>query len=371
MNTLKKVFSFDITLLVLGFTLSILGLISMYNEDNLYFFNHQIIWITLGVLVFLITSQIDFRFLRMRSTVISLFLFAVFLLLAVFIFGDVTKGAQSRFSLGAFAVQPSEFAKLVVIIVLAKYFNRRHMHIAQLRHIFISGLYAGVLFLLIMLQPDLGSAVMLFSVWAGIVFVSGISKKHIIMVLTILFTASFIFWNFGLQEYQKARIKTFLNPLSDIYGSGYNAYQSVIAVGSGGLFGKGIGYGTQSKLKFLPEYQTDFIFASFAEEWGFLGVILLFVLFGLLIGRILYIATYGESNFEKLFAVGVATLFMAHITVHVGMNMGLLPVTGITLPFLSYGGSHLLVEFLALGILSSMYRFKRLTPSAVSAREHI
>ena len=168
-----------------------------------------------------------------------------------------------------------------------------------------------------------------------------------------------LLWSFVFEDYQKQRITTFLHPLADIQGSGYNAYQSTIAVGSGELWGRGIGYGTQSRLQFLPEYETDFIFAAFAEEWGFFGVLLLLLLFGVVLWRVLVNAFYGATNFEALFGVGVAILLMSHLSVHVGMNIGLLPVTGITLPFMSYGGSHLLTEFMGLGILMGMRRYQR------------
>jgi rod shape determining protein RodA len=166
-------------------------------------------------------------------------------------------------------------------------------------------------------------------------------------------------WFFVFEEYQKARIMTFLHPLADIQGAGYNAYQSTIAVGSGQLLGKGIAYGTQSKLQFLPEYHTDFIFAAFAEEWGFIGVLFVFALFGLIFWRLLHAAMFGGSNFETLFAAGVAVYLLAHFIIHVGMNIGLMPVTGVTIPFMSYGGSHLIAEYLALGMVVGMRRYAR------------
>ena len=159
--------------------------------------------------------------------------------------------------------------------------------------------------------------------------------------------------------YQKARVINFIEPLSNIHGSGYNVYQSVVAVGSGQMLGKGVGFGTQSRLKFLPEYETDFIFAAFSEEWGFVGVMILFVLIGLIIWRILHIALLGATNFEMLFGVGLAIYFMSHFIINIGMNIGIMPVTGITLPFMSYGGSHLLTEFIGLGILMGMNRYSR------------
>jgi rod shape determining protein RodA len=216
------------------------------------------------------------------------------------------------------------------------------------------------IFGLLLIQPDFGSAAILFLVWLGMVLVSGIKVRHLVTVFllgTVVFGGM---WQFVFFDYQKERIMTFLNPLADIQGAGYNAYQSTVAIGSGGLFGKGIGYGTQSKLLFLPEYETDFIFAAFAEEWGLFGVIILFTLFGVVVWRLLHHAISGATNFERLFASGVCILFVAHFFIHIGMNIGLLPVTGTTIPFLSYGGSHLLTEFVAVGMVMGMRRYQRI-----------
>lgn len=362
----------DVTLFISALLISLAGLVTMhaYSGENI-FFERQILWLIISVALFFAFSFIDFRFLRRTSVVTILFAVTVLLLLAVFVFGDVVKGAQSRFDFGGFAVQPAEYAKLVIIALLAKYFTRRHIEIAYVKHILLSGIYAFILFALILLQPDFGSAIMIFFVWFGMVLVSGISKKHLVAVLLTGTIAVGAMWAFVFQDYQKDRILTFIHPLADIQGAGYNAYQSTIAVGSGQLFGKGIGYGTQSKLQFLPEYETDFIFASFAEEWGFIGVVFLFILFGVLIWRILSHARLGATNFETLFALGVAILFISHFTVHVGMNIGLLPVTGVTLPFMSYGGSHLLTEFAALGILMGMNRYSRTVHRDDAQREFL
>jgi len=231
--------------------------------------------------------------------------------------------------------------------------------IGDFRHIIISGIYAFSIFGLVFIQPDFGTAIILFFIWFGMILVAGIKVRHLAVVF--LFGAVIFggMWQFAFQDYQKERIMTFLDPLADIQGAGYNAYQSTVAVGSGQLYGKGIGYGTQSKLLFLPEYETDFIFAAFAEEWGMLGVVFLFSCFGVVIWRLLYHAVNGASNFEILFAAGVAILFISHFFVHIGMNIGLLPVTGTTVPFLSYGGSHLITEFVAVGMVLSMSRYSR------------
>ena len=170
----------------------------------------------------------------------------------------------------------------------------------------------------------------------------------------------FASWAFGFQAAPEGTAScTFIDPAANIQGAGYNAYQSTVAVGSGGLWGKGVGYGTQSRLKFLPEYQTDFIFAAFAEEWGFAGIVILFALYGIIIWRIVVNASRGATNFEILFGAGVAVFFIVHIVINVGMNIHLLPVTGTPLPFMSYGGTHLLSEFLLLGILMAMRRYAR------------
>ncbi|NQV93415.1 rod shape-determining protein RodA [Candidatus Kaiserbacteria bacterium] len=355
------------TLFIVG--AGILTMNSFVGEN--YFFENQIIWTSVSVLLFFILSFIDFRFLRRTGVIVSLFLFSVLLLLLLFVFGDIVKGAQSRFDFGAFALQPSDPIKLVVIFLLAKYFSRRHIEIANIRHIFVSGFYAFVIFLLVLLQPDFGSAIIIAFLWLGMVLVSGISKKHLLVVALLGVMGMSLMWSFVFEDYQKQRILTFIHPLTDIQGTGYNAYQSTIAVGSGQLVGKGVGYGTQSKLEFLPEYETDFIFAAFAEEWGFIGVLLLFILLGIVIWRILESAMLGATNFEILFGLGLAILFVSHIVINIGMNIGLLPVTGTTLPFMSYGGSHLITEFIGLGILMGMRRYARTTHKDDSGREFL
>lgn len=348
----------DWVLFVSALLLVAAGLLTMnsFVEENL-FFEKQLIWTSIAVAVFLLLSFVDFRFLRLRSVIVGLFTATALLLFFLFLFGDVVKGAQSRFDFGLFAFQPSDPAKLVLILLLAKYFSRRHVEIAHVRHILISGLYAFLLFILVLLQPDFGSAIIIFAIWFGMVLVSGISKKHLIGVLLIGVLSFGGIWSFVFADYQKDRVRTFLNPLTDLQGAGYNAYQSTVAVGSGQVFGKGVGYGTQSKLEFLPEYETDFIFAAYAEEWGFVGILVLFLLFGIVIWRIVMHAMHGSTNFEILFGLGVAIMFLSHFVVHVGMNIGLLPITGTTIPFMSYGGSHLISEFIGLGILVGMSRY--------------
>lgn len=362
MILLQRLRHLDLPLILATIPVLAAGLISMYSfmgPNNL--FEKQLFWICFSFAISIGISMTDLRLLRRTNVILGVFIFFLTALLMLFVVGSVFKGARGWFNLGFFAVQPSDPMKLVLILVLAKYFSRRHIEIAHLKHIIVSGLYALVPAVLVLIQPDFGSAIILFLIWFGMTVVSGISKKHLLTVFAVGLVAFAILWSFVLQPYQQTRIKTFLHPLTDIRGAGYNAYQSTIAVGSGELLGKGIGYGTQSRLKFLPEYQTDFIFASFAEEWGFVGVFLLIACYGIIIWRIIIVAMTGATNFETLFALGLAIFFMTQMTIHVGMNMGLLPVTGQTLPFMSYGGSHLVTEFAGLGILMSMRRYARVS----------
>jgi rod shape determining protein RodA len=350
----------DWHLFVPAFLISLAGLVTMnsFSGDN-YFFLRQAIWILVSVIVFFVATSIDWRFLRRTRVLVPIFLFTVVMLLLLFVMGYVAKGAQSWFRLGFFALQPSDPAKIVTILMLAKYFSIRHIEIRNIRHIIVSGVYAFLIFILVFLEPDFGGAMVIFGIWLGMVLVSGISKKHLAIVAGLGIFATTILWMFVFAPYQKDRIMTFIHPLADIHGAGYNAYQSTIAVGSGQIFGKGIGQGSQSKLQFLPEYETDFIFAAFAEEWGFVGTILLLILSVALIWRIVHNAEFSATNFETLFGLGFAILFIIHILVHAGMNMGFMPVTGITYPFMSYGGSHLITEWFSLGVLSSFTRHSK------------
>lgn len=339
------------------------GLVTMKSfvsfEGDSSFFQKQIIWILISFTIFFIFSFIDFRFLSNTNILVFIFLSFCSILFILFLIGSVSHGAQSWFDFGAFSFQPVDLMKLILVIILAKYFSRRHVEIRNIKHIFISGLYALLPFGLVLLQPDFGSAMIIFCIWFGMVLVSGISKTHLLLIIlsgVLIFT---LMWVFVFAPYQKNRIKNFINPMADIHGSGYNAIQSTIAIGSGQFLGKGLGFGTQSRLKFLPEHQTDFVFAAFSEEWGFVGSIFILLLFGLVVWRILYLASFGSSNFETLFGMGMAVYIMSHVIINVGMNLGFLPVTGTTLPFMSYGGSHLVTEFAGLGILMSMRRYSR------------
>lgn len=355
---LFKNLDWGIVTAVIPLLLGSLATMTSFGGQSLLF-EKQLIWLIVGIVCMFAVSSIDIRFLRESRFVVIAYICSLVLLVLVLIFGKTVKGAKSWFDFGGFSFQPIDFVKLLVVVVLAKYLSRRHVAIGQLKHLLISALYVLVPIGLIMLQPDFGSAMVVALLWLGMALVAGISRKHILLVggiLVLLFVTS---WLFFFKPYQKARLVSFVNPTSDIRGSGYNTYQSVVAVGSGGVLGKGLGYGTQSRLNFLPEYQTDFVFAAFSEEWGFFGSFLILFCFCFLLWRIKVHAQRGASNFETLFCIGYMLLLFGHIIVNIGMNIGIMPVTGIPLPFMSYGGSHLLGEFIGLGIILSMARYER------------
>lgn len=364
MNIFRRISSifpiFDVTLFSVVLCIMLAGLFTMssFQAQDSYFWK-QGVWITVSLLAFILISRFEYRFLKQTQVVVILYVGLLSVLSLLFVVGHISKGAESWFRIAGVAFQPIDLMKLVLIIVLAKYFSRRHIAIANIRHIIVSGVYAFIPFVLVVLQPDFGSAMVLISIWFGMVLVSGISKKHLFSVILIAVITFSLAWKFVFKPYQKARIMNFVYPLQDIRGTGYNAYQSTIAVGSGGLYGKGVGFGTQSRLNFLPEYRTDFIFAAFAEEWGFVGSILLLIFFLIILYKLAVFALVADSTFEALFTYGVIIWIATHMAINIGMNIGVMPVTGIPLPFMSYGGSHLLAECIALGICVAMRRYAR------------
>ena len=369
-RTLPRLF-FDWTLLFPALALSFLGILtmSMFGQGA-SLAPRQLLWLAIAAVLYLGLSSIDMSFIRRTSVVMALYLVSFVLLAFLLLFADPVFGARAWFSLGPISFQPADLAKLALLVLLAKYLSRRHVEIGDFRHIIVSGAYTFIFIVLILLEPDMGNAIIFSVLWLGMMLVSGISKKHLTAIGCIGLIVASLFWFEGLKPYQRARIVSFINPASDIQGAGYNAYQAKIAVGSGELFGKSIGYGTQSKLRFLPEYQTDFIFAAFAEEWGFIGVVLLLSIYTLLLARLPQNARAAATNFDAFFKLCVPILFASHVGIHVSINLGLLPVTGTTIPFMSSGGSHLVLEFASLGIVTSLARYGRGASRDLSANEY-
>jgi len=360
----------DYTLFVFPIILSIFGLSTVFSMGTSNFiFTKQLILLVLGLGISVIITFVDLRFLKSGQYIFIFYCFCALLLSVLVVLGYTINGSQSWFKFFGISLQPIELAKLALIGILAKFFYKRHTEISYLPTLIFSFFYALLIFVLTILQPDLGSALVVLGIWFGIVFVSGIPYKYILGIFLLFLTVSFVSWNVFFGDYQKARILNFVDPTRDIRGSGYNVYQSMIAVGSGGMYGKGINFGSQSKLQFLPEYQTDFIFAAFAEEWGYIGVLLCLICYLLLILRILFLTNSMESNFEIIFLVGIASYFIIHFCVNVGMNIGLLPVTGIPLPFMSSGGTHVLVEWIMIGIIVANTKNRRRLGREVKSKE--
>ena len=362
----------DWTLFAPALVLSLIGILTMNTfGQGASLASRQLIWLLIASGVYIGLSALDMRFLRRTPIVMVIYGISLMLLALLLLFASPVMGARAWFNLGPISFQPADLAKLALIALLAKYLSRRHVAIGDFRHILVSGAYAFALMVLILIEPDMGNAIIFGALWLGMMLVSGISKKHLAVLGFVGFATGLVLWFGGLQPYQRARVVSFVNPAHDIRGAGYNAYQAKIAVGSGELFGKGIGYGTQSKLRFLPEYQTDFIFAASAEEWGFVGVVLLLGTYALLFARLAQIARAGATNFDTFFTLGVLILFASHVAIHTGISLGLLPVTGTTIPFMSSGGSHLVLEFAALGIVSSLARQGRGATRDVSENEYL
>lgn len=348
----------DWFLLIPIFLVMLAGLVTNYpiegfGVDTLFF--KQCIFVFLSVFILLFGPRFNSSLLRGPLVSFVLYVISVLVLVSLLFFAPEINGARSWFVFGDIVIQPVDFVKIALVVVLARYLAARHINIRHIRYVITSLVMTSILFFLVFRQPDLGSSVTLLAVWAGIIFVSGVSKKHIAGILILATFVISIGWQFT-PLYQKDRILSFLDPLSNLQTTGYNAYQSKVAIGSGLILGKGIGEGTQSKLGFLPLYESDFVFAAFAEEWGFVGVILLMLLYSIILLRILYHSLHGRTNFEILFMTGISSLLFTHILVHVGVNSGVFPVTGITLPFMSYGGSHLVAEAIAIAIVLSMSR---------------
>lgn len=313
----------------------------------------QLIYTIVGIGLFLFISQFDLH--SIKKLINPAFYLTIFLLIVVLILGIETRGSVRWIPLGFFNIQPSEFAKPVLLLLIASFWSK---NVSSWRNILKSLLWISPILILVFIQPDLGSTLTLLSIWLGMLFVSRISIKKILVLILIAAIVIPTSWMF-LRDYQKQRIVGFLNPETDPLGRGYNLIQSTIAVGSGEIFGRGLGRGTQSRLQFLPEFRTDFIFASIAEEWGFLGCFVILFLYLYLLIYFLRLANQTDDNFSFLITIGVFSMLLFQIFVNIGMNIGIVPITGITLPLISYGGSSLIVTFICLGLVASASKSRR------------
>ncbi len=353
---LNKFKYFDLPLQITTFLLVIVGLALLYSttigSGSNSIFVRQAVFFVLGLVAFLFFSFFDYHTLAKTNRLI--YVVFVILLLYLILLGSHIKGSKRWIDLGFFNFQVAEFVKISVILGLARLLYLRRGEINSWKNIIWSFLYAFVPAVLILLEPDLGSTIILIAIWAGIILISPIKKKFILVILLVACITAGLGWKFVLKPFQRDRIKVFIDPQLDPRGRGYNVRQAAIAVGSGQLFGTGLGNGLQSQHKFLPERQTDFIFSASSEEIGFLGSSALLVLYFFLFFRLFKIIKNARDDLGMYIAAGVFFLLFAHVIINIGMNIGLLPVTGIPLPFVSAGGSSLIVALIGLGIVQNI-----------------
>ncbi|MBU4376970.1 MAG: rod shape-determining protein RodA, partial [Candidatus Omnitrophica bacterium] len=347
--------NFDLFLIILPLIIVSAGLLFLYSashgiyESNGTNFAHrQAMWLLAGIVMLVIIVNMDFR--RILDWSYLCYGIMALMLLVLLFAGGARMGAKRWFSIGWLTFQPSEFAKIILIMVLAFYIGNNRHAIRTIKGLITPFLLAGVLFLLIIKEPDLGSALILLAILFIMLLVSEMPVKYMAGLVIAGVASSPFLWNF-LKEYQKRRLLVFINPNMDPLGAGYTIIQSKIAIGSGGLFGRGFLGGTQNQLNFLPESHTDFIFAVIGEEWGFAGVLLVVFLFVFLISRILSVAERTNDFYGKLVVMGVAGMLAFQVIVNIAMTVGLMPVVGIPLPFVSYGGSSLIMNFIAIALV--------------------
>lgn len=353
-NILKRIKELDFFLIFLILSISGIGLLSI-NSSNPGIFTKQLMFIIFGFFLMILVSFIDWRAFRENSYLILVMYFvSTFSLLGLLIFAPAIRGVQRWYRVGDFLFDPAEVFKIVIIILLAKYFSTRHVEMYKISHVILSGIYVAIPAFLIFRQPDLGSATILVIMWIGVLLISGIKLKHFIILLLLGTLTLSLGWMFFLKDYQKDRAIAFVNPQLDPQGIGWGQSQAKIAVGNGGLLGTGLGNGTQTQYGFLPEPETDFIFSAISEEMGFVGAGTLIILYALFLWRILLIILHSKTNFPRLFASGFVILVLTQAVINIGMNLGLLPIIGTPLPLVSYGGSNLLFVFLGLGILQNI-----------------
>lgn len=346
---------YDWILNIAMFLLMFIGLASLFSTSPDQF-DKQLIWVCIGLVLFVAVSLVDYRIFAIHSfPALLLYLVSVAGVIAVYAAGITVRGSERWIDLGFFWVQPVEPLKIALILILAKYFSQRHIAMHRLQNLLVPAVYVLIPGFLVFSHPDLGSLIVLLVIWVGMLFVAGIKFRHTIVLMVTGAILAAVSWRFLLRDYQKDRILAFLDASADPLGSGYNAIQSVITVSSGGLWGRGIGEGTQSQLGFLPEVATDFIFASVVEELGAVVGLVVLVLFGVLLWRFFSVASATRNNFARLAISGVLFMFTIQIFSNVGMVLGLLPITGLTLPLMSYGGSSIIVMCVALGLVQNIY----------------
>jgi rod shape determining protein RodA len=341
----------DGTLAVICFLLLLMGLTLIYstslNGDKGTFYK-QLIYAGIGIVLFMFFAYVDVK--ALAKSIRYLYVLLFILLLAILKFGQDIQGSRRWFDLKFFHFQPAEFMKIVLILLLARFFALRRGEIRSWKNIILSFIYVFLPAILIAREPDLGSAIILLIIWFGVLLLSNVEKKTFVYLFLFFVIFASFSWTYVFKDYQKNRIEIFMDPSLDPQGRGYNVQQAIISVGSGGFWGTGLGRGLQSQLRFLPERQTDFIFASASEELGFLGASVILVLYFILLYRLLVIYKNCPDDLGRFAIAGIFFMVFGQVVINIGMNIGILPVTGIPLPFISYGGSSLLTLAISMGI---------------------
>ena len=349
----------DWILIVSALLLVGIGLLSLYSSSSgrgdFSNFQKQAIFASIGVFLMFSFSFLNYRIFKSDSNLILLLYFLCVLgLIGLFFFAPEIRGVKSWYKIGPVSFDPAEFSKLVLLFFLAKYFSLRHVELYRIHHIFISGFYVLLPAALVALQPNMGSALILVFSWLCLLIISGIKLKLFLAVCFLGILFSGLGWSFLLHDYQRERIVGFIIPASDPLGIGWNQNQAKIAIGSGGIFGQGFGKGSQTQYGFLPEPQNDFIFSAVAEEFGLAGIAAALLAMIIMFSRIIKIIVNSDSNFSSLFSAGFLAILAVQVFMNIGMNLGLLPVIGVGLPLISYGGSGLIITFIGLGILQNI-----------------
>lgn len=350
---------FTAAILLLGFSVAIIFSTTFSMTGNANEALQQLGYAVIGIIALFALARIDYRSYKSYSAV--LYIITLLLLISVHFVGTTTLGATRWIKIGFFQFQPSELAKIFMIIILAKFFAEHTDDIYKLKTVLKSIVFVGIPTILVMLQPDLGTALTFIVIWASMIFVSNAKKIYLGAIALIGVILAPIVYQFFLHDYQKQRIVTFLNPSADPMGSGWNVNQAMIAIGSGQWFGRGLGHGPQSQLNFVPFKHTDFVFAALAEEMGFVGALSVLVLFGVILYRSVRVAMFSRDHFGMYLATGIFSLMFFHVVINIGMNLGIMPVTGIPLPLVSSGGTSIVITLAFIGILESIIiRYKKI-----------
>ncbi|MEN2994207.1 MAG: rod shape-determining protein RodA [Thermodesulfovibrio sp.] len=369
----RLITSFDwITFSIVVF-ICIIGILTIYSAtrppldegEQPPFYVKQLIWLTIAI-VFLFIF-VTFDYLKLKNFWLIFYITGILLLVLVLFIGKTAMGAKRWINLGFFSFQPSEIFKIIFIISISAFLENKNSPLSvkdTLKTLFIFGI---IPFVLIVKQPDLGTALLILSITFIMIIYKGLQIRLLLLFLSVFLISIFFLWEIlweGLREYQRNRLIAFIDPTIDPKGIGYNVMQSVITVGSGGFLGKGFLQGTQGPLKFLPERHTDFIFPIFAEEWGFVGCLFLLTLYFIIFMRCFQTSTIAKDNFGKFLSLGFTSVFILYFFINIGMTLGIMPVVGIPLPFMSYGGTTLLANFIGIALVINvrMRRFELFYP---------